>query len=428
MEKLTVQLLLTGNELMSGDIIDSNSAMIAQHLRELGIDIVRKVTVKDDLALLAQEIIQLSRDSDILIINGGLGPTVDDMTALALADVIGQPLVEHPAALEHLENWCARRGFELNAPNRKQASLPKGADILDNAIGSAVGFAVNYHDCRIFCTPGVPSEAEQMLTQVIMPQLAAFLPEDQHTEIHRMQVFGIGESTLQRLIDEQLPDWPETIELGFRAARPLVEVKLATQDPLISALSRQWQNKLRQLLGSHIVGEGTASLPEVVIDLLRERKQQVTFAESCTGGLIAANLTRIAGASDVFEAGFVSYSNDIKHQLLAVSEQDLQEHGAVSEPVVRQMALGAMTRSGADFAVAVSGIAGPGGGSEHKPVGTVWIAWGDKDNLHSQSLHLPGSRAYFQHFVAAAGLDLLRRHLLDITDTPRYVTERQPKG
>lgn len=425
MNTLTVQLLMTGNELMSGDVIDSNSAMMAQQLKESGISVSRKVTVKDDMQMLVDEITALSRTSDVLIINGGLGPTVDDMTAQALATVMEKPLAEHPEALAHLQRWCDQRGVALNQPNRKQALLPQGIDIINNPVGTAVGFTGHHNQCQIFCTPGVPSEATKMLSDEILPQLIQRLPQDQHTKVSRMQVFGIGESSVQRLIDEAFPEWPDDIELGFRAAMPLIEVKLTTSGQASHERSQKWQQRLRQLLSAHIIGDNQATLAGEVVGLLQSREQQLTLAESCTGGQIASMITSIAGASEVFEAGFVTYSNAIKTQLLGVRENSLEQDGAVSETVVRQMASGALHASGADYAIAVSGVAGPGGGSDEKPVGTVWLAWGDKQKLHAQSLYIPGSRRYFQHYVAAAALDLLRRHILDIDETPRYIKERQ---
>ena len=207
-----VQLLLTGNELMTGDIVDSNSAMMAELLKDIGLGVHRKVTVADNLALLVSEITYMASTSDILIINGGLGPTIDDLTAQALASAIGEELSQHPQALTHLTNWCQRRGSQLNTPNLKQTILPKDCEIIANKNGSAVGFYVRFNDCNIYCTPGVPHELRTMLIEEVIPAIAEDLPNNLTSDITRLQVFGIGESSLQKIINEQLPNWPIEID------------------------------------------------------------------------------------------------------------------------------------------------------------------------------------------------------------------------
>lgn len=422
--KLNIQLLLTGDELMSGDVLDSNSCMMADVLKQQGLVFNRKVTVGDNLRQLVEEIESLSKAGDVLIINGGLGPTVDDRTAEALGLVIKQPLIEQPQAITHLEQWCESRGFALNGPNRKQGLLPKGVDLLTNPIGSAPGFSFTHNECLIICTPGVPGEAKSMLQQSILPLLADMNPGG-FTRVLRWQLFGIGESSVQRLVNEKLADWPSHIELGFRAAFPQLELKLTVHDAEAAKDLPQWQDKLKALLGAHIIGEGSIKLPQLVVSLLKERQQQLTLAESCTGGLIASKITSVAGASAVFEAGVVSYSNQIKQRVLGVKQKTLMNHGAVSEPVVQEMALGALDLSAADWTLAVSGIAGPGGGTDDKPVGTVWLAWGNRQELRTQKLFYPGRRDYFQTYVAYAGLDLLRRKLLGIEDVPFYFSAKK---
>jgi len=428
MKKPNVQLLLTGNELMTGDIVDSNSAMIAQQLKELGLEISRKVTIPDDLLLLSDEINNLAKRADILIINGGLGPTVDDLTAQALAQAMDITLAEHQDAMKHLILWCKKRGAVLNPPNLKQTILPKGCEIIANKQGSAVGFKVNHHACDIYCTPGVPKELQTMLTEQISPNIAKNLSSKLITDVTRLQVFGLGESTLQKMVDEQLPDWPEDIELGFRAGIPLLEVKLTTTDQKAHSQKSIWQKKLVAVLGDHLIAKidhKPLSLAKHVLSRLSDENLKITTAESCTGGLIASMLTREAGASALFEAGFVTYSNSMKTKLLGVPQELLNEYGAVSQKVVIAMAEGALKNSYADLVIAVSGVAGPDGGSDEKPVGTVWIAWGSKQNLKSICLFIPLTRSYFQKYVASISLDLVRRELINSQETPNYVIERQ---
>ena len=428
MLKPNVQLLLTGNELMTGDIVDSNSAMIAQKFKEFGLDISRKVTIADNLTALVNEINLLAKQADILIINGGLGPTIDDLTAQALAKAIQVELVEHSEALVHLTAWCKKRGAKLNIPNLKQTLLPQGCTIIANSKGSAVGFKVTHLACDIYCTPGVPRELKSMLAEQIMPDIAKKLPEELITDVTRLQVFGLGESTLQKMIDDQLPNWPENIDLGFRAGMPLLEVKLTTTSQEGHNIKLKWYDKLVNVLGDHLIAKVDnipLSLAKHILLKLADKKLKITTAESCTGGMIASLLTKEAGASTCFEAGFITYSNEMKTKLLGVTQKVLNQHGAVSKEVVIEMAKGALEKSSADFVIAVSGIAGPDGGSIEKPVGTVWLAWGHKNDIKTVGLLMPLPRSYFQTYVANIGLDLIRRELISSTQAAHYINERK---
>jgi len=424
---MRIQLLLTGNELMSGDTVDSNSAGIAQQLSRRGLAVYRKVTVGDDAGLLLEQMEAMSRDAEVLIVNGGLGPTVDDLTAAVLARLLGRPLAEHPEALAHLQRWCERRNYPLDQANRKQALLPEGVAIIANASGSAVGFKARRGDCLIYCTPGVPSELFTMLEREILPDLLASFPTIEPVSVTRLRLFGLGESRLQQRINDRFPDWPPALELGFRAGLPLLELKLTSRARADAALHQHWRDVLERDLADYIIGYDDDTLPAAVVRELGRRGARLCTAESCTGGLIAAQLTAVAGASQVFEAGYVAYANHVKTSALGVAAATLEQCGAVSEAVVREMACGALERSRADLAIAVSGIAGPDGGSPERPVGTVWIAWGRRDRLQAREFYLPGGRHLFQSLAAGLALDLIRRELLGIEREPRYFRERAPQ-
>jgi nicotinamide-nucleotide amidase len=425
-QTLQVQLLLTGNEIMSGDTVDSNSAMIARRLSELAIGVHRKVTVGDDVELLKGELAAMAADADLVIVNGGLGPTVDDLTAEILAAVAGVGIEEHPTAVAHLEKWCGRRNLQLNAANMKQAMLPAGAVIVDNPIGSAVGFELMLGDCRVICTPGVPGELAAMLDG-ILDSLAQQLERPVERDILRLQTFGLGESTAQQMISDAYPDWPAEVDLGFRAGAPQMEIKLSIDKASAVPVQQRCREQLEQLFGDHIIGEGDTQLAQRVLELLRDNGKTLTTAESCTGGLIASMLTRIPGSSESFHAGFVTYANHIKESVLGVNPETLEDKGAVNEEVVIQMAEGAMARSGADYAIAVSGIAGPDGGTADKPVGSVWLAWGQAGQIRTRGLCWPVERSLFQTMIAAAGLDMIRRSLLGIDEEPRYFAQRRAR-
>ena len=414
-----VALLLTGNELMSGDTVDSNSSRIAIALGERQIAISKKITVGDDQELLKESLRALCQDAGVVIINGGLGPTEDDLTADVVADVLEERLTDHPKAIKHLEEWCEKRGLELNASNLKQAHLPESADIVDNPIGSAVGFAVEIGESLVITTPGVPVELTAMLPEI--GQRVAQRVGSGTTYIRRLQTFGIGESTIQELVNERNQDWPEGVVLGFRSGLPQLELKLQVDDEALLEKRDQAEQLLLELIGDHVIGEDSDQLAMALQRVLVEKRMTLTTAESCTGGLIASLITKEAGSSQVFGAGFVTYANTAKQQVLHVSEDTLNSHGAVSEGVVRAMLLGALTKANADIGIAVSGVAGPGGGSEDKPVGTVWLAWGTKDKNEAIRLQIPGSRERFQILVAAIGLDLMRRQLLELPPIPHYI-------
>ena len=414
-----VALLLTGNELMSGDTVDSNSSRIAISLGERQIAISKKITVGDDQELLRESLRALCQDAGVVIINGGLGPTEDDLTAEVVADVLGERLTDHPKAIKHLEEWCEKRGLELNASNLKQAHLPESADIVDNPIGSAVGFAVEIGESLVITTPGVPVELTAMLPEI--GQRVAQRVGSGTTYIRRLQTFGIGESTIQELVNERNQDWPEGVVLGFRSGLPQLELKLQVDDEALLEKRDQAEQLLLELIGDHVIGEDSDQLAMALQRVLVEKRMTLTTAESCTGGLIASLITKEAGSSQVFGAGFVTYANTAKQQVLHVSEDSINSHGAVSEGVVRAMLLGALTKANADIGIAVSGVAGPGGGSEDKPVGTVWLAWGTRDKNNAIRLQIPGSRERFQILVAAIGLDLMRRQLLELPPIPHYI-------
>ena len=405
---------------MSGDIIDSNSAMIADYLATLGLRPRKKVTVGDLLDDLISEMAQLSQQADILIVNGGLGPTEDDKTAEALAQVIKSPLCEHPTAIAQIEAWCQKLNYPMNDANKKQGILPKDVGILENTNGSAPGFYCEYNNCLMFFTPGVPSELNAMMTHSILPMLQSrFNSIEPHTT-KRLQVFGIGESSLQLKLRKHIPDWPNDIDLGFRAAYPQVEVKLTAHSKQAEEKIDGLTQQIKQVLKGHVIGEGDIQLPDSLVKQLIEKQQTMTTVESCTGGLIASKITSVAGSSAVFGAGFVTYSNEMKTKMVGVNETTLEKYGAVSEEVVIEMAQGALNKSGSDWAVAVSGIAGPVGATDDKPVGTVWLAWGNHSEIKTVKLFFPFSRERFQDYVASAGLDLIRRELLGIEEKPNY--------
>ena len=417
----TLALLMTGSELMSGDITDTNSAFISEQLLAYGIETKEKVTVGDELPLLAEQITRLTRTYDMLLINGGLGPTQDDLTAQVLASCAGLELVEHPAAKAHVLAWCEQRGFAANQANLKQALLPQGCEIFADAPGSAPAFYLTINGCLVIATPGVPSELKQILRRQILPYMQTHFSCQQASPWQRFLLFGIGESRLQQLLDEKLPAVKTVLDIGFRAAFPYVELKFKPQQGQPPAAISEARTALLQEVGDYWLGEQCTQMADSLVQALLSAGATVSCAESCTGGLIASEITRIAGASAVFPGSIVSYSNSMKEQLLGVPAELLAQHGAVSEATVTAMLKGLLQRTGTNYGIAVSGIAGPGGGSEEKPVGTVWIAWGNQTQQHSICLMIRFERRLFQELVATISMDLVRRQLRGATKPPAYL-------
>ena len=425
---MKISLLLTGNELMSGDTVDSNSAYIAQSLKDLNLIPYVKKVVGDDLSLLISSIQELTKISDVLIINGGLGPTVDDLTAQALSQAIDSPIKRNQAAFEHLENWAATRDFIISESNLKQAELPENCAIIDNLNGSAVGFSCEHEGCLILCTPGVPSELKPMVERELLPRIRQHGAITVTNHITRLRLFGITESGLQDIINQVFPNWPKNVDIGFRVQLPVIEVKIVTVGSDSLVLNETWTHKFVKHFSDYVIGRDATRLSQALNLALSQKGMTITTAESCTGGMISSQITSEAGSSGVFSAGFVTYSNKIKETVLDVSAEVLSTYGAVSEQVVLDMANGALIKSDADIAVAVSGIAGPSGGSDEKPVGTVWIAWGEKNNLSSRHFFLPMGRHRFQEIVSAIAMDLVRRELLSLPTDVDYFSELKKRN
>jgi nicotinamide-nucleotide amidase len=419
-----ISLLLTGNELVSGDITDTNSVFMARELVGVGLSVDQKLIVGDRLSSITEALSLLTKSSDIVIVNGGLGATVDDLTAEAAAFVDGSELVENPDAVKHIEKRLGKKFLADNSPFisqiKKQALIPQAAELLDNPVGLALGFKLKIKHATCYFTPGVPSEMRAMLQQSILPDIRRHYLVETKVKTSRLNIIGIGESQVQQLLTRNIsPEIWEQVQLGFRAEQYCVELKLSINNPEFEPQLEDTVSRAEQLLQGYVFSGGH-SLPETVLGQLRKEMKRAVFAESCTGGLIASQITALPGASDVFEAGIVTYSNQSKERLLGVSESDLETFGAVSSEVALAMTKGALERTGADVGVAVTGIAGPAGGSQEKPVGSVYIAWGDLDNIQTRLLLIKRERTVFQTLVSAVALDILRRYLLDVDTNGIY--------
>jgi len=408
---MRIELLTTGTELLLGTTQNTHGAWLGQELFKLGLRIQRQVTVPDGPAVEAA-MADAVEEADVLIVTGGLGPTSDDLTRESIAAVLGLEMVEDELALRTLLAFFAQRGKVMADANRKQAMVPVGADVLPNANGTAPGLYLpprlsGGRNCAVFLLPGPPSELYPMVQGEVLPRLKALSGLEVVPAMLEMRFVGVGESDFHQGVDEELTGIAG-LEVGYCARLGEVDLRLVGTEEAIAAGR---EIALREF-AAELVSEDGATLEEAVVRLLAAQGKTVATAESCTGGLIANRITDVSGSSEVFRYGYVTYANEAKRDLLGVRWEDLEEHGAVSEPVARQMAEGALRNADADVAVAVTGIAGPTGGSKEKPVGTVFIAVAVKggETRVVRQLH-PRSRVSFKRAVSQAALDLVRREV-----------------
>jgi nicotinamide-nucleotide amidase len=407
------EILTIGDELLRGEIVDSNKSFLSERLLSLDIETRHHTSVGDDRDDMVDAFRRAAERSDYVLVSGGLGPTRDDLTAETLAAAFGRELVLDEAALETIRAFFRGVGREMTRNNESQAYFPEGAEVLPNPIGTAPGFLVVERSTSFFCMPGVPRELHRMTDEQVLPRIVARHGGGRVVRSALLRTFGMGESTL----DTELGDIAASgdVSLGFRTAfpdnylRPLTRADSAEEAD--ASLARVCA-AIRERLGALVYGEGDETLDAVVGRLLRERGKTIAVAESCTGGLVAERITDNAGSSAYFLGGVVAYANSTKATLLGVSEALLAEHGAVSEPVARAMAEGARERFGADFGVATTGISGPEGGTEAKPVGTVYVALARAEGTHCEHFLFPLDRTRHRQLTAQIGLDWVRRALL----------------
>ncbi len=407
-----------GNELLRGEIVDSNKSFLSERLLDLELEATRHVSVPDEPEAIAEILRDGASRARVVLVSGGLGPTRDDITSETAAKTFGRALVRDPEALRHIQAYFSSAGRQMTENNATQADFPEGAEILENPLGTAPGFMLDVDGCLLFFMPGVPRELYRMTDEEVLPRLRARIEGTAAVRSVLLRTFGMGESNLDRLLDDLVRDDPAA-ELGFRTQFPdnLVRVLVRGEDAAaaeakLASLSAQ----VRERLGDLVVGEGERHLEEIVGELLRERALTIALAESCTGGLLSSRLTDVPGSSDYLLESLVTYSNRSKIRDLGVSAADIEAYGAVSDPVARQMAEGVRTRNGADIGVAITGVAGPGGGTEAKPVGTVYVGLADAEGTRSRHYQLVQERTRNKQLAAQVALDWVRRRLLGLED------------
>lgn len=407
--------LTIGDEILIGQIVDTNSVSIAKHLNAAGIVVAEKISVGDDGPRIAEAVRQAMAHSEVTILTGGLGPTKDDITKRTLAELFGSELVVDARVSEHVERMLAARGIGFNALNQSQALVPACCTVLFNAHGTAPGMWFERDGHVLVSLPGVPFEMEHLMQDEVMPRLKARFALRQI--VHRTLITaGLAESMLAERIapwEDALPDY---LKLAYLPAPGVVRLRLSAYEVDGESVSEEIERQfeaLRGMIPQYVVGYETATVQECVHRMLTERGRTLAVAESCTGGAIASRFTALPGASAYFLCGVVAYANAVKESVLGVDGADIARYGAVSEQVARQMAEGVRRLAGADYAVATTGIAGPTGGTEAKPVGTVWIAVATPEGTVAVCRQCGTDRGQIVDRASAYAIGMLRDALRD---------------
>jgi nicotinamide-nucleotide amidase len=417
-----IELINTGQELLLGRILNTHQQWICRQLADLGYEVNRQMCVPDEGADIQAAVRESLGRSDLVLTTGGLGPTSDDLTRELIARLLGRELALNPAVLAGIEHYFMRRHGVMAASAKVQAMVPAGARVLPNANGTAPGLAIEVKPnpfrpgggpSWVVLLPGPPRELRPMFLNSVVPLLLTEFPATAKFFSRTLKTTGLGESLVEERIATPLqPLIARGLNVGYCARIGEVEVRLAARGGQAEKLVEEAESIVRGLLRSLIFAVDDGTLEQTVVSMLTEQNKTVALAESCTGGFIAHRLTNVPGASAVLKCGMVTYSNEAKCDLLGVSASALAEQGAVSETVARQMAEGARNRCKTDYAVAVTGIAGPGGGTEAKPVGTVFIALADDKGTVAKRKSNPFDRETFKFVTSQQALDLLRRQML----------------
>ena len=401
-----------GNEILAGWTVDTNTAYLCGELLRIGIPVVSTYTVGDEIGHIVQKLELACADADIIIVTGGLGPTDDDLTRQSLAEFLGVELQLQQELLEQIQNRFAARNVQMPQKNEIQAHIPAGAEALRNDHGTAPGIMVESKGKLLFALPGVPPEMKRMFAESVLPEIQRF-GDGQALVVRKLRCFGAGESTIAEMLGS----------IMLRGRNPLINctadygvitlhiIAAANDKEMAEKLAEKDEKQLRKILGELVYGTDRQSLAEVVAEKLTLQKKTIAIAESCTGGYLAKLLTDIPGASKYFTYGWVTYSNEAKTSDLGVPADLIDEHGAVSDQVARAMAKGARRKAGTDFAIGITGIAGPDGGTEQKPVGLVYISVDSDGDCETKRCLFSKDRQSVRLRTTQTALNMLRLKL-----------------
>ena len=405
-------LISIGDEILYGQTLDTNSHWISGALDHLGIRVVRKVTIGDRKEEILHYFKESEEQADTVLITGGLGPTNDDLTKPCLVEYYNTHLVRNEEVLENIQNLFQKRGREMTRLNEEQADLPANCMAIPNVIGTAPGMWFEENDTILVSMPGVPYEMKRMMEDTILPKLKE--KYSQNGIYHRLiRTIGIPESKLAELIKDWEHALPDYIKLAYLPTMGSVKLRLTT-DGDSEDRKREIQNQIDKVLPTiekYVYGFDDEEIEEAIGRMLKERDYKLSIAESCTGGFLSHKITSVPGSSQWFNGSFVPYSNQLKNEQLHVPKEIIVEHGAVSEPVVLALAENVRKESRTEVGVSISGIAGPGGGSDEKPVGTVWIGYSDKEKTVAKKFQFTKDRSINIHYSAIAALNMIRINL-----------------
>jgi nicotinamide-nucleotide amidase len=415
-----IEVITIGDEILSGSIVDTNSAMIARKLGSVGLELRHMSSVGDDPQEIIRELREAAARARAVIVTGGLGPTQDDRTAFAAAQAFGVDLVLHEETLEKLRNFFANLGLEMTRNNERQAWMPQGSTVVPNPMGTAPGFALRHGECLLIFLPGVPRELERMLEESVTAMLLEHCGSGFQVSSRTLKIFGLSEAKIDQMVKGAL-EGLEGVSLASLPHYPENRLRITVRgkDPAdVSVTLERAETYLREKVGPWVYGVDEEEMENVVVRLLGEKGFVLALAESCTGGLIAHRLTNVAGASLVLSRAYVPYSLEAKEEM-GVPGDLLRERGAVSAQVAEAMALAAVSSSRADIGVSTTGVAGPTGGTEEHPVGTVFMGLAAGGKTWSQRFRFRGGRGNVKTLASAVALDWLRRFLLG-EDPARY--------
>jgi nicotinamide-nucleotide amidase len=403
-------ILSIGNELLIGQVVNTNASWLGGQLTDLGVEMTIHLTVGDDHDSIVRHLKALAGECDLVVTTGGLGPTRDDITKKAMAEAAGTEMVFHQPTWDKIQAWFSKRNYPVSDLHYEQCYMPVGAEILENDMGTAPGLQMQMGSCIVYILPGVPYEMQHICERHILPYVQKIMDGPKLYK-HTFLTAGTGETVIADHIRHFEEGLPEGYSIAYLPSLGQVRVRLNGQGD--EGVFKRKVEELRGLLKKWLYGEGAESLEEVLGKVLLKKKLTVATAESCTGGTIASIIAAVPGASRYFRGSVVAYHNDIKQNMLRVPAEVLERDGAVSEACVTAMVQGLLPLIQADLGIAVSGIAGPDGGSEEKPVGTIWIAVGDRETVRTIRLQFNKDRRRNIAFTASQAMNALRLFVLE---------------
>ena len=408
-------IITVGDEILIGQVVDTNSAWIGQQLSECGIRVQKIISLSDDAQEIISALNETVEEAGIILITGGLGPTKDDITKKSIADFLGVDMFFHEPTFKRIKKIFERIGRPMSPLHNDQCMMPVGVEILKNSMGTAPGMLFKYNSTRIISMPGVPYEMKAIMEEQVLPMLKT---ESKISIIHKtILTAGVGETMIENAISDIVSDFPECIKIAYLPAIGQVRLRLTGHNEnkeYISQLVQEYTEKILEKISDWVYGYGDSSLENEILKLSKERNIKICTAESCTGGSVAAKLVSVPGSSSYFQGGIVAYSNEIKEQVLHVNHNTLSTYGAVSEETVKEMVDGALVAMNANIAVAISGIAGPDGGSPEKPVGTIWICVGDRNSKVTFLLKAGKDRTRNIESATYYALNQLRKFIMSL--------------